>query len=284
MKNLLEVKFKLIFGVLVSILALVVLTYFSMPDGNFHAYFLDIGQGDSILIQTPSKYNILVDGGPGQAVLGQVGKKLPFWDKKIDLVVATNPDKDHINGLNFILESYQVGKVWLPEVVGNSESYNKLLENIEKYHVQTESPRTADSLTLADGTQIEVLWPRTKKPQVPTINEGSIVFVLKYQDFSLLMTGDAESTTQPYPDLAEEIDVLKVPHHGSKSGVKPEYLQVLSPAVSVISVGKKNAYGHPDPNTVQELEKSGSSVLATADHGTIEVVSDGKSWYTRTER
>ena len=284
MKKLLQANFKFLVVVLLSSLGLIGLTYLSLPDNQLHLHFFDIGQGDSIMVQTPSKYNILIDGGPGRKVTTEVGKVLPFWDKKIDLLVATNPDKDHINGLNFILEGYQVDRIWLPRVANSTESYQNLLANIKKYQVKSEAPRTGDTIKLSDGTEIQVLWPKTKEPQVPTINEGSIVLVIRYQNFQVLMTGDAESTTQPYSGLEEEIEILKVPHHGSKAGMQKDYLKMISPELAVISAGKNNSYGHPDPTTVSELKEVGSEVLTTIDKGTIEVVTDGKTWYSKTER
>jgi competence protein ComEC len=283
-KNQFEASFSLAVVVLLALLGLLALTWVSLPDSRLHLHFLEVGQGDSIMIQTPSKYNILIDGGPNRNVLAQVGKVLPFWDKKIDLLVATNPDKDHIQGLNSILNTYQVDEIWLPRVKNDTTSYTDLLANIEKKQVRSTAPRTGDRISLQDGVEIQVLWPKTQEPQVTSINEGSVVLLVKYGDFSALMTGDAERTTQPYPDLQEEVEVLKVPHHGSKEGMNEEYLEILSPELSVIQVGAKNPYGLPASETVKELEGVGSRVLKTSDSGAVEVVSDGKTWYTRTER
>lgn len=273
--------FKLLAGSLLTLLALIALAFFTFPDGRLHVYFLDIGQGDSILIQTPSNYKILVDGGPNKKVLTQLGKVLPFWNKKIDLVIATNPDKDHIEGLNSVLQEYRVAKIWLSKDTNSTDSFKNLLAHIERFEVESDSPVVGDHVIVGDGVELWVLWPKTPDPQVPTINEGSIVVLLKYQDFTTLLTGDAEATTQPY-SLETEIDVLKVPHHGSKEGMKTDYLATLDPEIAIISAGKNNSYGLPDQSVITQLEEVGTKIYKTFEEGTIEVVSAGKTWYTRT--
>ncbi len=282
--RLIEQNFKILVGTLVTILVLTTLAITTFPDGKLHVYFLDIGQGDSIMIQTPSNYKILVDGGPNRRVLTQVGKVLPFWDKKIDLLISTNPDKDHIEGLNSILEDYIVDKIWLSKDTNTTQSFEKLIANIEKFKIEADAPVVGDHIIVGDGSEIWVLWPKTRDPQVPTINEGSIVVLLKYKEFTTLLTGDAESTTQPYEGLDKEIDVLKVPHHGSQNGLEVGYLNVLKPEIAVISAGKNNRYGLPHQSVLDQLASVSAKIFKTYEVGNIEVVSDGKTWYTRTER
>lgn len=282
--RLIESNFKFLAGTLVTLLVLIAMSLVTFPDGKLHVYFFDIGQGDSIMIQTPSNYKILVDGGPNKKVLTQLGKVLPFWDKKIDLVIATNPDKDHIEGLNSVLQDYKVAKIWLSKDTNSTASFKNLLANIERFEVESDSPVVGDHIIVGDNTEIWVLWPKTPDPQVPTINEGSVVVLLKYQDFTTLLTGDAEATTQPYSGLEREVDVLKVPHHGSKEGMKTDYLATLDPEIAIISAGKNNRYGLPDQSVITQLEEVGAKIVKTYEVGNIEVVSDGKTWYTRTEK
>lgn len=277
-------KFIFLFGGLFTSLILVAVTYFSLPDSNLHLYFLDVGQGDSILVKTASNYKILVDGGPNNRVLESVGKRLPFWDKKIDLMVVTNPDSDHIKGLAAVLSRYQVGQVWLSNIPKDTQALKDLKEMITTKQVSYYAPITGDQLSFPDGTVIRVLWPKERSPKFNTVNESSIVLSINYGKFSSLLTGDAIQTTQPYPNFDVGVDVLKVPHHGAKNGLNTGYLQTLKPELAVISAGKNNRFGHPDEVTIDKLKKVSANIVSTINEGTIEVVSTGETWYTRTER
>jgi competence protein ComEC len=277
-------KLGLLLAVLASVLALIVLVLIQVPDGKLHLYFLDVGQGDSILINTPGNYQILIDGGPNSRVLGQLSRVMPFWDRQIDLVVGTHPDSDHTNGLNSVLASYQVKQIWLPDFESPGENYQKLLEGIKREQITPVAPIQGDELVTEDGVKIKVLWPKQKKPLVPTTNQGSVVLLLEYQNYKVLLTGDAESSVQPYGGFEDDIHILKVPHHGSKNGFKEGYLSSLKPDIAIVSAGKNNRYGHPDPGILAQLSEAGSQIFQTASSGRIEVVMTSESWYTRTER
>jgi competence protein ComEC len=142
-----------------------------------------------------------------------------------------------------------------------------------------------DSITLSDSVKLSFLWPEKQVETVANLNDDvAIVFKLSYGEFDVLLTADADSRVQPYTGGAGDIEVLKVPHHGSKTALKEDFLKSLKPEVSVISLGRNNRYGHPSANLIEALSHSGSKVYRTDQNGTIEIVSDGIKWYTQTEK
>lgn len=274
----------LVFTGLSVCLALIGITYFSLPDNKVHDYFFDVGQGDSILVKTVSNYKILVDGGPDSKVTSLLGSTLPFWDRKIDLIVATHPDSDHIKGLTSVIRSYQVGQVWISNVPKDTQAFRDIETAIKAKKIPVYAPILGDSLEFKDGSRVKVLWPKDRAPKFDLVDETSLVIEFSYKNFSTLLTGDALESTQPYPESKKHINVLKVAHHGARNGTSQSFLQVIKPDISIISAGKGNKYGHPDPFTLDKLKKVGTKIYNTINNGTVEVVSDGKNWYTRTEK
>jgi competence protein ComEC len=277
-------KYRLLTGGLVVCLFLIGITYFSLPDDKVHSYFFDVGQGDSILIKTVANYKILVDGGPDSKSVNLLGSTLPFWDRKIDLLVATHPDSDHIKGLTVVINSYQVNQIWFSNVTNDTQAFKEINAAIKRKKIAVYAPIRGDKMEFPDGSQLKVLWPKDRSPKFDLIDETSLVLQFTYQHFTTLLTGDALESTQPYPDSKIPTTVLKVAHHGARNGTSLSYLQLIKPEISVISAGKGNRYGHPDPLTLDKLKKVGTKIYNTINNGTVEVVSDGKSWYTRTEK
>lgn len=245
--------------------------------------FLDVGQGDAILIRTPTRQNILVDGGPNDQVLTELGKTLPLWDRKINLVVATHLDADHITGLVTVLQRYQVDEVLtLPanNTTRISAAWQQALLSIPavNYADATDDYQWG-------GVVWDTLWPLagTDAQAQVSSNNNSIVAQLRYQETKLLLTGDIETATetslqQLYPDLLTSI--LKVAHHGSKSSSGADWLVAVQPRVAVIPVGR-NSYGHPAPEVLQRLQVAGMDVYRTDRDGTIEVIFNDQGYSVR---
>ena len=235
--------------------------------------FLDVGQGDAILIEQGSK-QILIDGGPsGQVLLNKLGKYVPFWDRNIELVIATHPDADHITGLIDVLKNYSVGAVMQTSVKSESETFKKLEDLIQEKNINNISGERGEEIILSDQVQIEILSPGPETPMnAQDTNTASIVARLAYGDNSFLFTGDlpAEQEAQL---LSQNINlnsrILKVSHHGSKYATSAEFLDAVRPTEAVLSVGKNNRYGHPNQETLDRLNSKNIMIRRTDELGDI---------------
>ena len=257
--------------------------YFSIHQNDFHIKIYDVGQGDSIFLRTAGGYTILIDGGPNAKVVQYLGEDIPFYSRKIDLLILTHPQSDHLTGLMEVIKRYDIGSLWVSDSDNNSKQFEKWKSQLTDQQIEPQIVSQGDKMVFSDGTQVLVLWP---KPNATSsdLNDLSVVTLISYGSFDALLTGDAEENNQPYSQNIPDIEVLKVPHHGSKTAVSKNFVAAVSPEVGVISVGSKNPYGHPREETIKILQDFGSKVYTTAQNGTVEIVSDGKSWYTTTQR
>jgi len=279
---------------LVAGLAIVVLLVwvatFSLPDGKLHVTFLDVGQGDAIFIQTPRGQKILVDGGPSPTILlSALGRRMPFWDRTIDLVVLTHPHDDHVSGLIPVLERYKV-KAFLD---GGQEhptpTYTHSLELVQEKGIPYQLARAGMQIQLGEGLQMRVLHPQSEllSGTDSDVNNNSIVLRLAYGQISFLLPGDVEEKAEEVllssnEDLASTI--LKSPHHASDTSLNPGFLEAVNPQLAVIQCGADNKFGHPSPTTLAKLKEHNVTVLRTDQNGTVEVVSDGERYWIKTER
>ncbi|UCC52081.1 MAG: DNA internalization-related competence protein ComEC/Rec2 [Anaerolineaceae bacterium] len=259
--------------------SLIIIRAWNQPDDKLHVTFLDVGQGDAIFIQSPDGHQILVDGGRYPSVLlDQLGREMPFWDKDIDIMVATHPDEDHISGLVETLGHYQVGMlVTNGEKQDVSPYYDALLQAAESSQVPIHVASTGEVFEIGNGVRLEILHPDSQLGLAER-NDYSISMRLVYEDFTLLLTGDAEDKAErmmlqsgrPLQSL-----VFKAGHHGSGSSSSRAFLQAVKPKIVIISVGAGNRYEHPHPAMLQRAQEIGATVLRTDELGTIELISDG---------
>ena len=256
---------------------------FRLPDSKLHVKVLSVGQGDSIFIRTPSGYKILVDGGPDDKVLPLLGEELPFYDRTLDLVVATHPQADHIGGLVDVVKRYNVKNIWTSYSESQTQVYSQWRQVLGENNLKTTSVFAGDKMIFPDGLELSVVWPRGKSSYTDS-NTTAVVIQIDYKEFEGLLSSDADQQVQPYESGVSDIEFLKVPHHGSKTALKKEYLAKLSPQISVISAGEKNRYGHPNKLLLDMLQNAGTKVFRTDQQGSVEIVSDGTNWYTKTER
>lgn len=242
--------------------------------------FIDVGQGDSILIQTPSRHTILIDGGPDSTVLAEVGRRLPFYDRTIDLVILTHAHADHVAGLVPVLERYDVGAVLFSNIDHGSSEYTAWQETILDMEIASYSPRAGLSYTFED-VRLEILHPFNDigGDYDGDQNETSVVARLEYGSTSFLLTGDAPATVEEellrYGTIVLESDVLKVGHHGSKYSSSLEFLEAVNSEYAVVQVGEGNSYNHPHRITMKRLEGLGNTVYRNDEIGDITFVSDG---------
>ncbi len=275
----------LVAAVLVSYVAV------TMPGNDLRVSFLDVGEGDAILIQKGSR-QILVDGGPSpQAITVGLGDRMPFWDRTIDLVVLTHPDQDHLAGLVEVLRRYRVEQVLYPDPDHNSPLYDEWSRLVSEKDIESTVACAGQRIDLGDGIIIKVLNPM-EDPVTGSqsdINNNSVVLRLNAGDISFLLTGDIMSETER--ELVREradlmVTVLKVPHHGSDTSTTSGFLAVVSPQAVVISCGEDNRFGHPDAGVLQRLEKKlgADNIYRTDEDGSIDFITDGERLWVEVER
>lgn len=252
---------------------------------DFTVTFFDVGQGDAIFIETAQGHQALIDGGPNERVLSKLGRRMPFWDKTLDLVILTHPDKDHIAGLVEALKRYSIDGIVWTGVKHSSAEYEEWTRLIEEKKVPEFFVEKGYVIQFGSEARFEILAPfeSFKGKSAKKINDTSIVGALIHGDNTILLTGDSEKSTE-YRLLFEspqaiDADVLKVGHHGSKTSSSQEFLQLVSPDIAIIQVGAKNRYGHPTEEVLDRLAAIGARVLRTDIDGDITFVSDGqKLW------
>lgn len=258
-------------------------------DGKLHVVFCDVGQGDAIFIRTPNGLDILVDGGPNDSVLSCLSNHMPIWDRTIELVILTHPHTDHFFGLHEVLRRYNVLSFDSEKLDNKALGFAELINEVKQKKIPLHYLFSGDSFKVKDGSGIKILAP-TKEFLAETSPNGmigennefaSLINLVSYGSFKLLLTGDtqADELSEAIKQYSlSDLSLLQVPHHGSKTGLSLEILDLLKPKVAVISVGKNNRYGHPTPFVLDLLEKAQIKILRTDQNGEIEVISDGKTW------
>ncbi len=246
-------------------------------------YFLDVGQGDAIFIETPDGVQALIDGGPDGTVVRELGKLMPFFDRTIDVVVATHPDKDHVGGLIDVLERFQVPLVVSTENVSDTSASELFQEQMSNEGAEIVMARRGQRIALGASTTLEILYPESN-PRDMESNASSIVAKLTYGETSFMLTGDSPKRIEEYLVLVEgeylKSDVLKVGHHGSRTSTSEMFLDEVQPDFAVVSSGRNNSYGHPHVEVTDLLFNTGVETLSTAELGTITFYSDGERvWY-----
>ena len=235
---------------------------------------LDIGQGDAILIQTAARRTILIDGGPDNTVIYRLSAHLPYYQRTLDLLVLTHPDNDHVAGLPEVLRRYDVGAVLLTGITHSNAAYQTLLQELTQRHIPVIVAGTVAVIQIDDRAALQIFYPTQSivSQTFKKINDSSIVSRLIIGDLSILLTGD--TTKKIEADLLSsgvslEATVLKVAHHGSDTSSAEAFLRAVSPELAVISSGRENRFGHPNPNVLQRLSNVAIPVLDTQRVGDI---------------
>ena len=242
-------------------------------------HYLDIGQGDSFLIETPNGRQVLIDGGPNAIVLQRLSEVMDFGDHTIDMVVGTHPDKDHIGGLSDVLKKYDVGTILTTENKNDTQASALYDQLKQKEGADVINARRGQMFILDASTTLRVLFP-DRDPTNMESNESSIVLQLRYGSSTFLFTGDSPEKIEHYLVSIEgnglKSDVLKAGHHGSRTSTSEEYLDAVNPEYAIISAGLNNKYGHPHQEVMDRLKASGTTIYETSKEGTITLLSDGK--------
>lgn len=261
------------------ILSLGIFSYVLKPPQTLTISFLDVGQGDAIYIQAPNGNDVLIDGGRTAQVLRMLAAETSFFDRDIDVVVATHPDEDHIGGLVDVFDRYAVSYYLHSGITTESEAFSALTERIGE---ATEViARTGMRVMLSDEVVLSVLYPDSIRSV--SENDLSVILKLSYGDFDVLLTGDAgmqieQLLVASYGSTLQS-EILKVGHHGSKTSTLPSFVETVGPSAAIISAGKNNRYGHPHQRVLDVLEKI--PVLETSVAGTISFESDGETFWLK---
>ncbi len=253
-------------------------------NGYLMVSFLDVGQGDAILIETPEGIQVLVDGGATNMVLRSLAKKMSFFDRSIDMVIGTHPDKDHIGGLVDVLKRYQVDTILRTENNGDSVTWDAYTKAVTNEKAQVLLARQGQVFALGSSTILQILYPIFSVENMES-NVSSIVVRITYGDTSFLLTGDSPVNIENY--LSQTIGnqlrstVLKLGHHGSRTSTSDVLLDTVKPQYAVISTGKDNKYGHPHQEVLEKLTQRNIPWVNTAQEGTVTFVSDGTRVFQR---
>ncbi|MEE8470275.1 MAG: DNA internalization-related competence protein ComEC/Rec2 [Dehalococcoidia bacterium] len=276
---------------LLIVASLVWVAAITAPDDRLHVFFLDVGQGSAILIQRGHQ-QVLIDGGPDTERIGlELGDKLPFWDRTIELVILTHPEADHITGLVEVLRRYEVKQVLTSGQEREAPVYAEWLRLIEGKGIDRAAARAGQRIELDEEIYIEVLHPQRDllRGTSSDINNNSVVLRLVFHDFSLLLTGDIFEEAERHL-LAQRLSlrstVLKVAHHGSDTSSSSEFLAGVDPQLAIISAGERNRFRHPSTQVMERLEDvvGEDSIFLTSERGTVELITDGERLWVRTEK
>ena len=252
----------------------------ALTDLSIH--YIDVGQGDSILVWCEGS-SMVIDGGPNSARGVTVDYLKSLGISRLNYVVSTHPDEDHVAGLTDVVGDFPVDKLLMTSATANTETFSKFIQAVKAKGLKATKAVPGDTYPLG-GASFTILAPNGIYSDT---NDMSVVLRLTYKNRSFLFTGDASAASEA--DMLKKgfdlrADVLKVGHHGSKTATSDAFLQAVSPKLAVISVGKGNTYGLPDQSTLDKLKAAGVQILRTDEDGTIVVQSDGDRITYRTEK
>ncbi len=241
--------------------------------GDLKIHYIDVGQGDSELIQIGDK-NILIDAGTSDKKALDYLKSINIT--KLDYVIATHPHEDHIGSMDDVINNISVGTFYSPKVTTTTRTYENMIKALKSKNLKLTVPKVGDALTIGNAT-LTFLAPNSDK--YDDLNNYSIVVKLKYGNNSFMLMGDAQDVSEGeilQKQLDIQADILKVGHHGSHSSTTQAFLDKVNPKYAVISCGKDNDYGHPHKETLDKLNTRNINVFRTDLEGTIIATSDGK--------
>ncbi|MEA3295658.1 MAG: ComEC/Rec2 family competence protein [Patescibacteria group bacterium] len=241
--------------------------------------FFDIGQGDAIFIETPRKYQILIDGGPDSLIIEKLAREMDFGDNAIDLIILTHPDSDHITGLIDVLERYKVDNIIYTGVAKNTIKYKKFKDLIEKQDAKIIIAKHGQRIKLGQVV-LDILYPfeNLYNKEISNVNNTSVVARMSFKENSFLFTGDIVEKGEKEileKQILLDSDVLKTAHHGSKTSSSREFIEAVSPEIAVIQCERNNRFGHPHLETMEIFKEFGVKVFRTDIDGDIRIIADG---------
>ena len=282
---------KKIYKIIVIFLIILILIKSMLINSNLKIYFVDVGQGDCTVIKTPKGKSILIDGGEG----GDKSKYdygenvvIPYLldrkIKKIDYVIISHFDNDHVGGLLTVMEELRVDTAIISKQGEDSENYRKFREIVKKKKIKVQVVGQGDRIKIENDLYFDILWPNNDNLISDNVlNNNSIVCKLNYKSFSMLFTGDIEEIAEKklleeYKNKIQILNatILKVGHHGSKTSSTQNFIEAVNPQIVLIGVGENNKFGHPNESVIERLELLGSKIYRTDKMGEISVEIDKK--------
>ena len=253
---------------------------YNYTDGILEVHFQDVENADSVFLRLPDGKCALIDGAERESADKIISYIESFGVNKIDYVVATHPHSDHIGGLPKIIDRFEIGQVFMPDVVHTTSDFENLIESVENKNIPVTQAKQGVLLFKGENYVSEFLSPISNEYE--NLNDYSAVIKLTYLDKSFLFMGDAEKYVE-YELIEEygtslEADVLKVGHHGSNSSSSSAFLKKVKPEKCVISAGAGNDYGHPHKEVMERLEEMNTEILRTDKQGTVVLKTDGYEW------
>ncbi|MGY0692540.1 ComEC/Rec2 family competence protein [Virgibacillus sp. FSP13] len=246
-------------------------------------HFIDVGQGDSIFIQTPNEKTILIDAGPPKA-----GKKVVSFLKehhveKLDLLIATHPDIDHIGGMPAVMKSFKVKKIIDSGKLHTTKTYARYISAIKNNQIPVEIAKLNDTITIDPLVNIQIL---NAYEENKNNNQSSIVLKVSFQEIDFLLMGDSEREQEKRLIQTEDIqsEIYKVGHHGSNTSTSYKFVDLIKPKVAIITYSKQNDYGHPVDRVIRNLQKVNANIYSTAVFGDITISTDGDGYFIMTEK
>lgn len=273
-------------SLLVVLASVVFLTPFLQP-AKLKISFLDVGQGDAILVQTPSGHDMLIDGGPTDVILSRMADKMNYFDRTLDVLVSTHEDADHATGLIPVIKKMEVRTIVASPTHSDTAMAADLLRRMESETRNVYVGTKGDIIDFGDGVVARIVYPEQRVSSKLDTNDASVSIVIVYGEHSFLLTGDLSMKYEPKllgNDVPKPVTVYKAGHHGSKTSSGEMLLTYIKPEYAVISAGKDNRYGHPNAEALARLEKYSEEILSTIDRGTITFTSDGRTLGVETEK
>lgn len=254
-------------GVVVLFVLAIAWASVSMIRPDAMVSILDVGQGDAIFITTSSGEDVLIDGGPNGQLLEHLGGMLPLTDRDIELMVLTHPHADHLSGLIDVVQRYNVQRIVCACKGGESQTFEKWRQEAG-YDAPIENLDEVTEIIFIGGAKLTI-WP---PPEGKSLNDQSLVSLFEDTNKSFLFTGDAEIPSEEWlleENYLQDVDVLKVGHHGSRSSTTEAFLGAITPEIGVISVGENNRYGHPHGEILKRLQDHEVQIHRTDQDGSI---------------
>ena len=259
-----------------GVLMLICREYSLQPTGTLQVHIGNVGQGDGILLTSPSGKHVVIDGGPNLDLLSFLGTAMPWFDRTVELLVLTHPDADHITALPELINRYRVQAILMTAIDHNSGRYEALLQGIDTQNIPIITPQLGQIIELGDGAKLEVLWPTTSligvKPDRP--NDTSVVLRASFGSKSILLAGDIEAAAEAALLATGQnlrADYLKIPHHGSSTSTSTGFLLAVNPTYAVITAGKDNKFGHPHSEVTNRLDHFNIPYWITGKDGNLRI-------------
>lgn len=279
-------KRKIIKIILIIVTISFLIPYYFLEGKNdlLEIHFIDVGQGDGILIKTPNDKVLIIDGGPYDDFNKKVSSKLPYRKRNIDLLVITHAHQDHYLGLINVLENYRVDNIIYSGYDADFSDYVYLMSLIKEKNINLITAQYGKIISLDKDINLKILYPISQKVEEKDINNTSVVIKLEFKNFDAIFTGDltcaGEAEILKY-ETNLEAEILKVGHHGSKGSSCNPFLESTKPELVVIQVGLDNKFNHPHKDAVSRLNKFTNKILRTDELGTILILSNGNEYWSK---